>query len=469
MSEPDSTAPERDDNPELTALSAASRQSFGLRERIALTYEYHGGWALVLRVITFPLRFTPLKRYLDRRPSTGRARRVAARRWYRELGRPVTIVIPSYKDADDVANLVASLRRTTDARAGAHRRRRRRQRPRAPRGAARDRRDRDRRRRDQRGLRRQRQPRDPRRRPRRTTWSCSTPTSSPSATGWRACSTRRARAWTTSGSSAPSCSTPTGASSSAARSATSARPSGSTTATASSAADFGPANVPGPMLAVSGACMYLTREVLDEVGLFDEAYPMAYEDVDLCLRAWQAGFARLYWPAAELRPPRVGHPRHRGRRARAGVAAGVLGSAGATSSTPATSAPPTARLRVVYVTEDTGVGGGHRDIFEHLNGLRRARPRGRAVDARRPARLVRAAAPRCAASRTTRSWSRRWRRSKAIKVATWWNTRAPVWEASVLHGIPVYFVQDIETSYYADNPHAPGRRPRLLPATSSAT
>ena len=62
----------------------------------------------------FPLRFTPLRRHLDRRPSTGRARRVAARRWYRELGRPVTIVIPSYKDAADVANLVASLRRTTN-------------------------------------------------------------------------------------------------------------------------------------------------------------------------------------------------------------------------------------------------------------------------------------------------------------------------------------------------------------------
>ena len=41
---------------------------------------------------------------------------------------------------------------------------------------------------------------------------------------------------------------------------------------------------------------------------------------------------------------------------------------------------------------------------------------------------------------------------EAIKVATWWNTAAPVWLASVLHGIPVYFVQDIETSYYANNP-----------------
>ncbi|HWF35182.1 MAG TPA: glycosyltransferase family 4 protein, partial [Solirubrobacteraceae bacterium] len=39
----------------------------------------------------------------------------------------------------------------------------------------------------------------------------------------------------------------------------------------------------------------------------------------------------------------------------------------------------------------------------------------------------------------------------AIKVATWWNTASPVWSASVLHGIPVYFVQDIETSYYPDH------------------
>jgi glycosyltransferase involved in cell wall biosynthesis len=39
----------------------------------------------------------------------------------------------------------------------------------------------------------------------------------------------------------------------------------------------------------------------------------------------------------------------------------------------------------------------------------------------------------------------------ALKVATWWNTAAPVWRASVLRRIPVYFVQDIETSYYPDD------------------
>ena len=40
----------------------------------------------------------------------------------------------------------------------------------------------------------------------------------------------------------------------------------------------------------------------------------------------------------------------------------------------------------------------------------------------------------------------------AIKVATWWKTATTVWRASVLNGLPVYLVQDIETSYYRDGP-----------------
>jgi glycosyltransferase involved in cell wall biosynthesis len=39
---------------------------------------------------------------------------------------------------------------------------------------------------------------------------------------------------------------------------------------------------------------------------------------------------------------------------------------------------------------------------------------------------------------------------EALKVATWWNTADAVWRASVRSGIPVYLVQDLETSYYSD-------------------
>jgi GT2 family glycosyltransferase len=52
---------------------------------------------------------------------------------------------------------------------------------------------------------------------------------------------------------------------------------------------YPPASIPQPVLAVTGACMYIRRGLLDEIGEFDEAYAMAYEDVDYCLRCWQAG------------------------------------------------------------------------------------------------------------------------------------------------------------------------------------
>jgi glycosyltransferase involved in cell wall biosynthesis len=42
-------------------------------------------------------------------------------------------------------------------------------------------------------------------------------------------------------------------------------------------------------------------------------------------------------------------------------------------------------------------------------------------------------------------------------VATWWVTARYVWQASARRGIPAYFVQDIETSYYADDPDLQAR------------
>ena len=42
--------------------------------------------------------------------------------------------------------------------------------------------------------------------------------------------------------------------------------------------------------------MFLTKEVLEKVGLFDEKYFMYYEDTDLSLRIRKAGFKVLYVP-----------------------------------------------------------------------------------------------------------------------------------------------------------------------------
>ncbi len=428
------------------ALDGVSRGQFAnVRRRVYLTYRHHGVGSLAARALTFPLRFTPLKRYL--RFSGKEAPHVDATRWYKANARRVTVVIPSYKDADNVRNLVASIRKTThrdlvaivvsdDASGPEHLARLRQIKgiqiveSAENRGFAAN---------VNRGIRVADPAHD----------VVVLNSDTIALPGWLAslqyATTRNANVGvvgakllygddriqfggTIRNPGAPEWFDHRFR----------FKPSG-----------WGPANVPGLALAVTGACMYLTRELIDAVGLLDEDYPMAYEDVDLCLRAWQAGYKVVYWPSARMRHlESVTRGTEVGERERASQrlfwerwsaffdAREVRTASGA--------------LRIVYVTEDTGVGGGHRDIFEHLNGL---------LERGHDAELWTLATPPDwfelkAPVRTFTDYDALTEALKpldAIKVATWWNTASSVWEASVTHGIPVYFVQDIETSYYPDD------------------
>ena len=64
--------------------------------------------------------------------------------------------------------------------------------------------------------------------------------------------------------------------------------------------------------AVTAACLMVRRAVFEEVGGFDESFPVAYNDVELCVRVLRAGYRNLYTPYATLyhhesasRPPGV--------------------------------------------------------------------------------------------------------------------------------------------------------------------
>jgi GT2 family glycosyltransferase len=51
---------------------------------------------------------------------------------------------------------------------------------------------------------------------------------------------------------------------------------------------------------VSGACMILRRQALEEIGPMDERFFMYFEDADLCRRAREAGWLVYYLPQVEV-------------------------------------------------------------------------------------------------------------------------------------------------------------------------
>lgn len=53
-------------------------------------------------------------------------------------------------------------------------------------------------------------------------------------------------------------------------------------------------------LAVTGACLMISRAVFDEVGQFEEKYRLNYSDIELCIAVIQAGYRVVYTPHVRL-------------------------------------------------------------------------------------------------------------------------------------------------------------------------
>jgi len=49
-----------------------------------------------------------------------------------------------------------------------------------------------------------------------------------------------------------------------------------------------------------GACLLARHEVIEQVGLWDERFPMFFSDVDWCRRVWQAGWRIRYVPEVKV-------------------------------------------------------------------------------------------------------------------------------------------------------------------------
>ncbi|MGA2320213.1 MAG: glycosyltransferase [Solirubrobacteraceae bacterium] len=447
-----------------------------LRRRIYLTYTHFGLRTTLFRLITFPLRFTPLARRLRLRTHARDQELRRAVSWYREHGRPVDIVIPSYRDAARVATLARSISKTvrdgmarvivTDDCSGPEHVAALRQIKRIDvlltaeqnGGFSAN---------TNRGLRASAADRD----------VVVLNSDVEALPGWLECLQYAACRYEDGGIVGAQLQYPDGRIQFGGTVRNRDQPEWFDHRYRFKPSGWGPAAQTSPALAVTGACMYVRREVIERIGLLDERYAMAYEDVDWCLRAWQAGFSVLYFPAAQLvhhesvtRGTEVGERERASQRlfwerwsdffdARE-VTAGTRASAGGQRASAGEGregdlheSALNARLRIVYVTEDTGVGGGHRDIFEHLN---RLSARGHEValyTLGEPPEWFPLHVP-VHSFAGYEELERELAALDAIKVATWWMTAVPVWRASIPRGIPVYFVQDIETSYYPDHERA---------------
>jgi GT2 family glycosyltransferase len=431
-----------------SALDGTRQGRFAdLPRRIYLTYKYRGFSSVIYRTLIFPLRLTPLDRVLDLVPGSGNST-VVARRWYKRHGRPVAIVIPSYRDAKLVEQLVAKIRQTTDrarvrivvsddASSAEHIAALRRidgitlvEGERNAGFSANV----------NRGLRVSDARHD----------VVLLNSDVVPARDWLACLQYATTSGGDIGIVGAKLLYPDNRIQYAGTVRNSQAPEWFDHRYRFKPADWGPADVAGPTLAATGACMYITRAVLEHVGLFDEQYPIGYEDVDYCLRAWEAGYQVIYAPSARLhhhesltRGTEVGERERTSQR--------VFWRRWAAFFDERRVLTEDGKLRIVYVTEDTIIAGGHRVVFEHLNGL---------IDRGHDAQLWTLGAEpdwfqlRC----PVRSFGDYGELAaalaplEAIKVATWWKTAAAVWRGSLLKGLPVYLVQDIETSYYRDNP-----------------
>jgi O-antigen biosynthesis protein len=54
------------------------------------------------------------------------------------------------------------------------------------------------------------------------------------------------------------------------------------------------------LLAMTGACQMIRRDVFEEVGGYDLAYELAFGDIDFCIKVYEKGYQNIYTPFASI-------------------------------------------------------------------------------------------------------------------------------------------------------------------------
>lgn len=217
--------------------------------------------------------------------------------------------------------------------------------------------------------------------------------------------------------------------------------------------NYGPSNIPHYCQAVTGACMYVKREFLNNVGILDDNFQFAFEDVDWCLRGWEAGYRSLYFPSAILtHVESATRDKNKKMSEKEKQSVEYFWEKWGDWFDKRNVRSEDGKIKIIFILQTIGMSGGIKIVFEHASRLQK-----RGFDVQIWA-LDSQASPwedsKEVRIRTFKNYDRltaALSNEEAIKVATWWETAFPVWLASVRKGIPVYFIQEFETWFYPDD------------------
>lgn len=216
--------------------------------------------------------------------------------------------------------------------------------------------------------------------------------------------------------------------------------------------DYGPANVPQYCIGVTGACMYIKASTIRKIGILDDGFQFAFEDMDYCIRGWNENIRTLYYPAATLtHVESASRPKNKSLKPKEKASLKYFWEKWGDWFDNRNIRDNDGKIRIIYVLQTTGISGGIRVVFEHLN---RLQEKGYSVELW--------ALDKHPTWTNLDTPSRRFKNyqqmilalqdEEAIKVATWWETALPVWLSSVRNGIPAFIVQEIESSFYPGQP-----------------
>lgn len=217
--------------------------------------------------------------------------------------------------------------------------------------------------------------------------------------------------------------------------------------------NYGPANVPQYCLGVTGACQYITREFIESVGIYDEGFGFAKEDMDLCLRGWEAGYRTLYFPASVLtHHESASRAKNKSISEKEKQSVVYFWEKWGEWFDNRNVRDENGRIRIIYVLQTLGWSGGIKIAVEHVNRLAEegfsteiwSLDDNPAWEIKVPTRSF----------KNYQQLTKELEEQEAIKVATWWETASPVWNASVKKGIAVNFIQELESWFYPDDPDA---------------